>query len=268
VSLTLNNICVQRGGRRLLDDVTVAVAAGEVVAVLGPNGAGKSTLLSVAAGDMVPGKGSVMLDGTPLRGFPANVLARRRAVLPQRDGLGFPFTVAEVVAMGRMPHARDAADAEIVAWAMGETGVRGFADRLFTALSGGERQRVQLARVLAQLHGTTQQARWLLLDEPSSALDLAHQQRLVAVVRRAAQRAIGVLVILHDPTLAAAMADRIVLLDQGRIVADGTPDSVLTSTHLQTLYGVPIVTLRDHRIDHLLVQPLWHGQNSDHSPTA
>lgn len=261
MSLQLNGISVRRAGRTILHNVDLAVAPGEVVAVLGPNGAGKSTLLAVAAGDLAPDSGQVTLDGQALQRFNGAALARRRAVLPQRDGLNFPFTVGEVVGLGRIPHAGQpggaGADRQAIASALAEAGLSQFGNRTFTALSGGERQRVQLARVLAQLEGQADVARWMLLDEPSSALDLAHQQRLVAVVRRAAQRGIGVFVILHDPTLAAAMADRIVLLAQGQVLADGPAERVLTGDHLLSLYGLPVLTLQDARLAHVVVQPVW-----------
>ncbi len=261
MSLHLNAITVRRDGRLILDEIDLAVAAGEVVAVLGPNGAGKSTLLAVAAGDLAPTGGTIRLGDDALTQLSGSALARRRAVLPQRDGLSFPFTVGEVVAMGRLPHADSAthsSNSQALSWALEETGMSGFSERIYTTLSGGERQRAQLARILAQIYDPSPNtARWLLLDEPSSALDLAHQQRLVGIIRRVAQQGIGVLVILHDPTLTAAAADRIVLLNQGRVLADGTPQAVLTPANLGLLYGLPIITMQDTRLKHLVVQPIY-----------
>jgi len=245
-------VSAERGGRRVVDGVDLAVHAGEVVALVGPNGAGKSTLLSLMAGDLRPAAGRVVIDGRDVAAWSPPELAVRRAVLPQRHTLSFPFTVADVVAMGRTPWAgTDAEDGDeaAIAEAMRATDVEEFADRPFTALSGGEQARVALARVLAQGTG------FLLLDEPTAALDLHHQELVLGVARRRARAGTGVLVVLHDLGLAAAHADRIVVLSRGAVAAAGTPHEVLTEDLLTDVYRHPIEVIPHPRTGTPLVIP-------------
>jgi iron complex transport system ATP-binding protein len=224
------------GGVRLLDDVSVAVIPGEVLAVVGPNGAGKSTLLRVLAGDLRPKAGRVLLDGRALNTLHAGELAWLRAVLPQQSLLQFSFTTREVVQFGRYP--RDDGperDALVVGQAMRAAEVEPLSERIYPTLSGGEQARVQYARVLAQ------EARYLLLDEPTAALDIRHQELVLRMARRQAAAGAGVLAILHDLNLAAAHADRIVLLSRGRVVAAGTPWEVFTAERLSAAFEHPII---------------------------
>ncbi|MGH6947859.1 MAG: heme ABC transporter ATP-binding protein [Kiloniellales bacterium] len=235
------------GGRPVLVSVSLTVAPGEVVAVLGPNGVGKSTLLALLSGAYRPQRGAVELDSLPLVDWGPEALARRRAVLAQRSELPFPFTVIEVVTLGRAPHAgrsRRSRDLALVGLALGETRLSGLAGRDYTALSGGERQRVQLARALAQIgYGDGEGSlagRYLLLDEPTSGLDLSHQHACLATAVKAARDGAGVLAILHDPNLAARYADRIALMNGGRIVAEGAPEAVLTEERLSRVFDLPL----------------------------
>jgi iron complex transport system ATP-binding protein len=235
-----HGLVVRLGGRTVLDGVDLAVPAGRVLALVGPNGAGKSTLLAALAGDVPPAAGRLTLDGRPAGAWTARDLALRRAVLPQAATLTFPFTVAEVVRMGRAPWAGTPAedqDEAAVAEAMAATEVTAFAGRPFGALSGGERARVALARVLAQRTGL------LLLDEPTAALDLRHQELVLGVCRRRAAAGDGVVVVLHDLGLAAAYADRVAVLHEGRIRADGPPAEVLTEELLSEVYQHPVEVL-------------------------
>ncbi|MFI9533766.1 heme ABC transporter ATP-binding protein [Nocardia fusca] len=230
------------GTRRVLDDVDFEVAAGEVVALVGPNGAGKSTLLAVLAGELDPGRGSVELDGRPLDRWTPIDMARRRAVLPQSHTVGFPFSAAEVVAMGRAPWQRTpqaGRDDEVIAAAMAATDSTHLAGRSFPSLSGGERARVALARVLAQDTAT------LLLDEPTAALDLGHQEAVLALAADRAATGAAVVVVLHDLASAAAYADRVAVLDNGRVAAAGPPRDVLTGELLSRVYRYPVEVL-DH----------------------
>ncbi|MFJ2868651.1 heme ABC transporter ATP-binding protein [Kitasatospora sp. NPDC087314] len=250
--LTAEAVRLAVGGRALLDGASVRVAAGEVVALLGPNGAGKSTLLSVLAGDVRPDGGEVRLCGRPLAGYGAAELALHRALLPQSAALSFPFPADEVVRMGRAPWAGTAAateDEAVVAEAMATTESAAFAGRPFTALSGGERARVALARVLAQ------RAPLLLLDEPTAALDLRHQELVLRVARARAAAGDGVVVVLHDLSLAAAYADRVVLLTAGATVADGPVAEVLRAPLLSEVYGHPVEVLPHPRTGMPLVLP-------------
>ncbi len=214
-------VSVRLGGRLVVSDVDLTVTAGQVLALVGPNGAGKSTLLAALAADLPVAAGTVTIAGRPAAAWGTRELALRRTVLPQAATLSFPFTVAEVVRMGRAPWAGTAAQEEddaAVAEAMAAAEVDGFAGRSFAVLSGGERARVALARVLAQ------RAPLLLLDEPTAALDLRHQELVLRICRDLAARGRAVVVVLHDLGLAAAYADRAAVLHHGRLAAAGEPE--------------------------------------------
>ncbi|MCZ9352090.1 heme ABC transporter ATP-binding protein [Streptomyces mutabilis] len=243
---------VRLGGRPVLDGVDVTVRAGEVLALVGPNGAGKSTLLGVLAADVPAVEGGVRVHGRPVADWTAPELALRRAVLPQSASLSFPFPVEEVVRMGRAPWAgTDLADEDdaAVAEAMARTEVTGFAGRPFSALSGGERARVALARVLAQ------RSPLLLLDEPTAALDLRHQELVLRLCRERAREGDAVVVVLHDLALAAAYADRVAVLRAGRIAADGPPARVFSEELLSDVYDQPVEVLPHPRTGAVLVLP-------------
>ncbi|MFF0813777.1 heme ABC transporter ATP-binding protein [Rhodococcus sp. NPDC003318] len=252
VTMRAVDVSVDRGGRRVLHTVSIDVRAGEVLALVGPNGAGKSTLLAALSGDCDVSAGHVELDGHPLDDWTGSEMARRRAVLPQQHTVGFSFTAREVVRMGRTPWARTVAredDGVAVAEAMDACDVERFAGRPFAALSGGEKARVALARVLCQRTAT------LLLDEPTAALDLGHQE---AVMRLAAERAragAAVVVVLHDLALAAAYADSVAVLADGGLAAHGTPREVLAEDLLGRVYGHPVEVLTHPRTGAQLVLP-------------
>ncbi|MFF5715371.1 heme ABC transporter ATP-binding protein [Streptomyces buecherae] len=248
------------GGRTVLDDVSLRVTAGEVLALVGPNGAGKSTLLSALAADLTPAAGTVRVDGRPVADWSPGELALRRSVLPQSAALSFPFTVEEVVRMGRAPWAGTPAEDEddpAVAAAMVTTEVAEFADRPFGALSGGERARTALARVLAQ------RTALLLLDEPTAALDLRHQELVLRVCRERAAAGDAVVVVLHDLGLAAAYADRTAVLHGGRIAADGPPDEVFGEELLSAVYRQPVEVLPHPRTGVPLVVPRRDGRGTE-----
>lgn len=228
----------------LVTDVDFRAEWGELVAIIGPNGAGKSTLLSLLAGDLRPSSGTASIDGLSLGHAATAELATVRAVLSQRTPIDVPFTAAEVVAIGRFPHRRDAAntnerDAEIVAAAMARTDTKRFAGRIFSTLSGGERTRVSLARVLAQ------DTPVIYLDEPTTALDVAHQERMMRQVAALASEGRCVVTVLHDLNAAAVYADRIVLMSGGRVVAEGSPRDVLRADTLTETYGHQMMVI-DH----------------------
>ncbi|MFD5269941.1 heme ABC transporter ATP-binding protein [Streptomyces sp. NPDC058335] len=241
---------VRLGGREVLRGVDVAVRAGEVLALVGPNGAGKSTLLGALAADLPAAEGAVRIHGRPVGEWTAPELALRRAVLPQAAALSFPFAVADVVRMGRAPHASSPAEDDLaVAGAMAATEVTAFAARPFSALSGGERARVALARVLAQ------GAPLLLLDEPTAALDLRHQELVLRLCRARAAAGDAVVVVLHDLGLAAAYAHRVAILRAGRVAADGPPAEVFTEGLLSEVYDQPVEVLPHPRTGAVLVTP-------------
>ncbi|CAM5558620.1 hemin import ATP-binding protein HmuV [Streptomyces pilosus] len=244
-------LTVRLGAREVLADVGVRVRAGEVLALVGPNGAGKSTLLSVLAADLPPTAGCVRIHGRPASDWSVPELALRRAVLPQSASLSFPFTVGEVVRMGRAPwtSARPEDDEAAVAGAMAATEVTGLAARPFSALSGGERARVALARVLAQC------APLLLLDEPTAALDLRHQELVLRLCRERALAGDAVVVVLHDLGLAAAHAHRVAVLRAGRVAADGPPREVFTRGLLSRVYEQPVEVFPHPRTGAVVVLP-------------
>ena len=240
--LSCRGLRLSRGNRLILDSLDLDLHAGSLTALLGPNGAGKSSLLKCLTGELEH-EGEIHLFGQTRRGWAGNALAHRVGVLPQSSSLSFPFLCEEVVAMGRLPHSEPASRRdEIVRAAMTHAGVDHLANRLYPGLSGGERQRVQFARVLAQIWQAPeepQQARLLLLDEPTSALDLKYQHQLLAMARALAGRNTAVLVVLHDLNLAARYADRLVMLEQGRLMADGSAGEVLTPALIARLYDYP-----------------------------
>ncbi|MFF3497746.1 heme ABC transporter ATP-binding protein [Streptomyces sp. NPDC003247] len=241
---------VRLGGREVLRGVDVRVRAGEVLALVGPNGAGKSTLLAALAADLPAARGVVRIHGRPATEWTAPELALRRAVLPQAATLSFPFRVADVVRMGRAPHASSPAEDDLaVAGAMAATEVTAFSARPFSALSGGERARVALARVLAQ------RAPLLLLDEPTAALDLRHQELVLGLCRERAAAGDAVVVVLHDLGLAAAYAHRVAVLRAGRVAADGPPAEVFSEPLLTEVYDQPVEVLPHPETGALLVNP-------------
>ncbi len=222
------------GSKALVAGVDLMLPPGQLIAVIGPNGAGKSTLLRLLSGELAPTEGAVNLDGRAIASYTAAALARRRAVVSQSTALSFPFTAREVVLLGASVPGFAAAPEEMQRTArdcLRTVGLTGFEERLYTQLSGGERQRVQIARALLQLAVAEREQREptiLMLDEPTASLDLAHQGLVLAEARRQAHQGRAVLAILHDLNLAAAFADELVLMSQGRIAARGTAQDVLS----------------------------------------
>ncbi|MFJ3923913.1 heme ABC transporter ATP-binding protein [Streptomyces sp. NPDC090022] len=249
----VSDLHVRLGGREVLRGIELTARSGEVLALVGPNGAGKSTLLAALAADLPAARGTVRIDGRPVTEWPAPDLALRRSVLPQSAELSFPFPVEDVVRMGRAPYAGTApadADDDAVAAAMAATEVTAFAARPFSALSGGERARVALARVLAQ------RALLLLLDEPTAALDLRHQELVLRICRERAAAGDAVVVVLHDLGLAAAYADRAAVLHEGRIAAEGPPAEVFRDELLSRVYRQPVEVFGHPRTGVPLVVPV------------
>jgi len=242
-----SDLVVRRQRRTILDVPAIVLRRGELFGLVGPNGAGKSTLVRVLAGELLPDRGTVQYDDVPVGHFPPAALARRRAVLPQSSTLGFPLSAEAVVWLGRIPHAghstRDA-DERAVGRAMAQAGVTGFAARIVQSLSGGEAQRVQLARVLAQLHGTPVACTALFLDEPTSSLDLAHAHAILRVAAERAREGGVVVAVLHDLAAAARWCDRVAVMEDGRIVAQGSAEAVLDEATVSRIWGVPVRRVR------------------------
>ena len=214
-----------------LDGVDLAVDAGELVGVIGPNGAGKSTLLTALAG-LQPAAGQVLIGGRPLDRLPPRQRARLLGYLPQAGHSAWALTVEEVVAMGRLPWGDQ--DADAIAAAMVTTGADALAGRRIHALSGGEQARVWLARVLAG------QPQVLLADEPVASLDLYYQRTVMRALRQFADSGRAALVAIHDLGLAARHCDRLLLLHNGAVQADGPPAQVLDPALLERVYGLPV----------------------------
>lgn len=240
MSVVAQGIAFRRNGRDILADAGLAAAAGEVTAIIGANGSGKTTLMRHLTGEIAPESGAVRLNGHDLARLPPSALARIRGVLPQASVLSFPFTVAEVVAIGAEAAIRP--DPSRIPAALARVDLAGYGARMYQQLSGGEQARVQFARVLAQVWEPVTEAgpAWLFLDEPVSSLDIAHQLWVMREGRAFARAGGGVVVVLHDLNLTAMFADRVVLMARGRVLAAGPPAEVMTAETLSLAYGCRI----------------------------
>ena len=240
MKLEARSIAVNFGQTALLLNVDFSVSSGEMVGLIGPNGSGKTTLLRVLANLRAPDAGGVTLEGHDLEDVGQRELSKRIAYLAQGGDVHWPMRVGALVALGRLPHRRafrdqTKSDYAAVEQAMIAADIVSLRDRTMTHLSGGERMRVLLARALAV------EASLLLADEPVAALDPLHQLRVMELLREAARGGTGVIVVLHDLSLAARYCDRLVLIAHGGIVAEGRPMEVLTPAHLAQAYGVDVV---------------------------
>lgn len=243
--LETHNLC---GGYKravpVCHDINLVCTSGDFLAILGPNGSGKTTLLRMLVGNLTPSSGRVLLNGRRLDTYGRNERAKVVAVVSQQSDVTFPFTVTEVVMLGRSPHHRHTLfdtpiDIDIAMAAMAEVNVLHLADKLFHECSGGEQKRTLIARALAQ------QPRILLLDEPMAGLDLHHQVALYEKLGKLARtNGLATIVISHDPWLPAQACNWAILLKDGRIVAQGEPPQVLTASRLGELYGVPMLEAR------------------------
>lgn len=234
--LNAQNIEVSLGKTRILRGIDLAAPPGKLMIVIGPNGSGKTTLMRALSGD-VAYSGRAELNGIDIARTRPWELAAMRGVLPQSSSLSFPFTVREIVQLGTREGVGDTGRAN-VAEALERVDLSGFEGRMYQELSGGEQQRVQLARVLCQVWEPVLdgKARYLFLDEPVSSLDIRHQLQIMNVARDFARQGGGVLAILHDLNLTAMYADRVVLLKDGRVHAEGAPGAVLTDDNLRAVY--------------------------------
>ncbi|MBO9696802.1 MAG: ABC transporter ATP-binding protein [Sphingopyxis sp.] len=236
VNIVLDHVGVTLGRRAVVHDVSAAFAPGTLTGIVGPNGAGKSTLARAMLA-LVPANGAVRIDGTDVTAMPRADLARRIAYVPQGQTLHWPLTVERLVGLGRLPHLAPMSrisdtDSAAIERAMERADVLELRDRIATELSGGERARVLFARALAV------EAPALIADEPLASLDPGHQIDVMDMLRAEAAGGGLVVAVLHDLTLAARYCDRLLLIDDGRIVADGTPAEVLTADRLRIVYGI------------------------------
>lgn len=225
----------------MLQDLNLALEPGQILGLAGPNGAGKSSLLKLIAGDIPLSSGQLLIGGRAPGDWPRGQLARRRAVLPQLSLLNFPYTVDEVVRLGRMPHdSGHTRDDEILALAMAATDTLGLRNRLYTQLSGGERQRVQLARVFSQIWDAGEGG-LLLLDEPTTALDLSHQQLIQDAVTSLAAKGCAVVLAIHDLNLVAGLANSVAVMNSGRIAACGAPGEIFTEKLFRDVFAIDVI---------------------------
>jgi len=260
--LAANSISFRIGSKSLLDDVSFTLEPGQLCGVVGLNGAGKSTLLRCLAGDLIASQGSIELNGRPLHSWHRRERARHIAVLSQEMQVSFPLTVFEVVLLGRAPYGRlreSKRDHEIAFETLTAMGVEHLAEREYPSLSGGEKQRVQLARVLAQLWREQNQSsgepRYLLLDEPTSSLDLIHQHRAMQIVLGIAADGVGILVILHDLNLASRYTRQLLVLKEGKIIANGATQTVLQPDLVREAFGLHAHLVPHPAATHFLVVP-------------
>lgn len=240
-----SDACLDVGASRLVGPISLELNSGSLLAVVGPNGAGKTTLLRLLGGELNPTAGTITFDGAEASRMPIADLARCRSMLGQGQSEEVAFTVEQVIGMGRYAHRNDPSigpteDRAAVASAVENLDLGGLENRLVASLSGGECQRTALARILAQ------DAPLVLLDEPTTALDIGHQQMVLGIVRGLAARGHAVVAVLHDLNMAAEF-DHVVLLSHGTVSAAGTAEIVLTSERLSDVYGYPI-----HVVDHPL----------------
>jgi len=258
MSLEARNLSLSFSDIPLLRNINLMVRPGEVTTIVGPNGAGKTSLLRCMVDELSATDGEVLFNQIDIDHWSTSDRARSLAVLPQQSLLDFPFTAEEVVMLGRTPHDTGARkDAEIVAEALAVVDGDYLSERFYTQLSGGEKQRVHLARVLAQIWepvvenkdvedkgvegncvDETYRDRYLVLDEPTSSFDLAHQKLTLDVVQAFASKGAGVLMVMHDLNLAARCSDQIVLMQCGEIVTSGTPEQVLTPDNIRRVFDV------------------------------
>lgn len=239
----------------LLNDVDLSFAAGELVAVVGPNGAGKTTLLRLLSGELQPTSGSIVMANRPIADLDATELALQRAVLAGNSAVRLPFVVREIVLMGRYPHRADPGnsrdiDHDIAIESMRLTDTSHLALRFYPTLSSGEQARVSVARVLAQ------RAPLMLLDEPTASLDIRHREQAMRLLSDLAGAGSTVVAVLHDLNVAAGYADRLVLINRGRIVASGTPAEVLDPDLLGEVYGQALAVVPHPLGKGLLVLPV------------
>lgn len=254
ITLSTEEVVVRYGDRNVLDRVSMEVATGSLYAVLGPNGSGKSTLMRSLLGVAPVASGRALISGRPVSEWKRPELARAVGAVPQSESIAFPLSVRELVSMGRYPHLGRFAsasddDRSAVTRALEACDVANLASRDVTTLSGGEFQRARIARALAQEPAA------LVLDEPTSSLDIRHRMAILELLRSSVDAGLTVLLITHSLDLAAQFADRMLLLAEGKVAAEGTPERVLREDVLTGVYGWPITVSKDPVVGTLRVTP-------------
>lgn len=235
------NISYRVGKKNILNDCSVVVCPGTFTAVAGPNGAGKTSLLKILARELTRYKGRVLLNDRKMSGIKSRELSSLRAVLPQHTEVNFPFTIEQIVEVGRYSHhTTKVQNQRIIDEVLQVTDLVEFRGRIYQTLSGGEKQRVQMARVMAQVWDDSDQSKYLLLDEPTSSLDLAQQHALLGLAKELCKRNIGVLAILHDLNLTAQYADDVLFLKGGETIAFGGVRETMTREIIQKTFSYPV----------------------------
>jgi len=241
-----NNISLRIRDKFILRDVDLTLKPGAFTAVVGPNGAGKSSLLKVLSNEHTPHQGEIVINGESINTYSAKELSKVRAVLPQNTSVQFAFTAEQIVFLGRHAHtSTQNENKDIVDEVMTLTSISELKDRNYLTLSGGEKQRVQLARVLAQVWEETVYPRYILLDEPTSSLDIAQQQNIFSLAKAVCQRNIGVMAIVHDLNMAVQFADQLYFLKDGKIVANGESEKVFTKSNIEETFCCRVNVYRD-----------------------
>jgi len=236
--LIARNIAFALNGHQILNGVELVLEPGQITSMIGPNGAGKSTLLKILTGEWIPEQGDVTLAGRALSDYLPFELSKKRSVVPQSSSLSFDFLVSEVVRMGVLPDAVGVGP-ELVVQALDDVGLSAKSSQAYTSLSGGEKQRTHIARALVQIRSFPDEGeRFLLLDEPTSSLDLVYTQRLMKLVSRLAGEGVGIYMIMHDVNLASAWSDQVLILSGGTLLANGTPEAVITPEILGAAFDV------------------------------
>jgi iron complex transport system ATP-binding protein len=273
--LRAENITYRAGRKHIVKDCSVAISPGSFTAVVGPNGAGKTSLLKAISHEVTWYSGSVFLNGKNISTLKTRELSTLRAVLPQHTTVNFPFTIEQVIEIGRYPHlATKVINEKVIAEVMELTNLTKFTGRIYQTLSGGEQQRVQMARVMAQLWGASDAPKYLLLDEPTSSLDLAQQHILLGLAKELCNRGIGVLAILHDLNLASQYADEVLFLKEGETIAYGPTLEVMTSSVIEETFSHPVEvtydkwTARPKVYARSSIHPSIHEQQVTHKHNA
>ena len=244
--LIARNISYSIGNKSILRDVDLTLEPGEFKAIVGPNGAGKSSLLKIITGENKSYKGKVHYHGKMLNAFKINEISKVRAVLPQESQVNFPFTVSEIVEMGRSTFRDKKSQLDkIVKAVMQNTNITHLRDRSYHSLSGGEKQKVQLTRVMAQMWGSSNLSRFIFLDEPTASLDMAQQHQMMGLAKKLSKNNIGVLAVIHDLNLAIQYADNIVFMRQGEVICQGKVKDIMRKENIETTFSHEVTVTFD-----------------------
>ena len=255
--LSLKEVHTSPWGVPLLENISFDLEPGNILGIIGPNGAGKTSLLNTIAGDVPLQRGQLQLEGKTLLDWPRRELARKLAYLPQLSLLNFPYTVEEVILLGRSPHDTGVDyDREVLEEVLQLADVNHLRGRLYTRLSGGEKQRVQLARIFTQIwQRGSLEGKLLLLDEPTAALDIKHQQGTATAIQSLAARGCTVVVVIHDFNAIAGLADKVIALDRGRQFAYGTPRDIFTEDLFKDVFAADVVIGEHPYRDQAMIVP-------------